>query len=88
MAADPKNGEANAAALCWFSPFEEKVRYAMANKRTGSKAEPDGGARAGKRKPKKENLRNLEVKDSQKVQGGTGEIPITKESDKATVKPF
>lgn len=60
----------------------------MASKRSGRKARSGGGAKAGKRKPGKGSLRDLEAKGARKVHGGGGDLPITKDVDKATVKPF
>jgi hypothetical protein len=43
----------------------------MASKRGGSKAKSGGGAKAGKRKPNKGGLKDLEAKDGRKIRGGT-----------------
>jgi len=54
----------------------------MASKRSGTKTK-SGGGKAGKRKPKKETLKDLEAKDTRKIRGG-GEFSITHNVDKAT----
>ena len=54
----------------------------MASKRSGIKAK-SGGGKAGKRKPKKGTLKDLEAKDSQKIRGG-GEFSFTHNVDKPT----
>jgi hypothetical protein len=43
----------------------------MTSKRSGSKAKSGAGARGGKLKIKKETLKDLDPKNSQKVRGGT-----------------
>jgi hypothetical protein len=59
----------------------------MASKRSGSRAKSGGEGNTGKRRTKKESLKDLEAKDSQKISGGRGTvnpIPIVKTIDPAT----
>ena len=57
----------------------------MASKRSGNKTK-SGGGKAGKRKPKKGTLKDLEAKDTRKIRGG--EFSFTHNMDKATPKLF
>ena len=54
-----------------------KGRYQMASKRSGSRAKSGGEGNTGKRRTKKESLKDLEAKDSQKISGGVTYTPIT-----------
>jgi hypothetical protein len=50
---------------------EREGTYEMTSKRSRSKAKSGAGARGGKLKVKKETLKDLDPKNSQKVRGGT-----------------
>ena len=54
----------------------------MANKRSGSKANSRGGAKAGKAKATMGSLKDLEAKGTHKIKGG--DIWISKVPDKST----
>ena len=70
--------------------FVGKVGHEVASKRSGSKAKSGGEAKTGKRRTKKESLKDLEAKDSQKIRGGvtTSEFTITKPTDSTSPKLF
>jgi hypothetical protein len=59
----------------------------ITSKRSGTKAKSGGEAKPGKRRTKKESLKDLEAKDSQKISGGkvaSSDISVVKYVDKST----